>query len=211
MRSKRDGVYLFKKPLVEIFLSSSGCPIRDICGSKAKVYRIERRIVKTTTFPVESRASFRVVASSTARRWPRRSKSSGSDGSCGHSNGCSLRRLDENVRRSPGDDSGRDTLGTNRRSLGRSSSVVVDSRQPERSIAVAGMAFADDISILLRSRGADSGGGANAASESVVARDGDVGNADDVNAGAAGASDADHGGDFAVVADDSLQGSSTGY
>ena len=211
MRSKRDGVHLFKKPLIEIFLSSPACPIRDICGTKAKVYRIERRTVKTTTFPVESRASFRVVASSTARRWPSRSKSSGSDGSCSHPDGCSLRRLDGNIRRSPGNDSGRDTLGTSRRSLGRSTETVTESRPSGRGVSVTGMAFADDINILFRSRGENNDGGADASSESVVARDGDGDNAADAIADIAGAPNADHDGDFDAAGDDSLQGSSTGY
>ena len=135
---------------MDIFASSSVCPIRDVCGIKAKIYRIERRVVKTNTFPIESRSSFRVITSPTARKWPSQPKDIGSDGSCAHPGGCSVSR-DSGVGQSPDGNNDSSRRSSNRRSSGHSPSSGSGSFVRGSAITVSAMSFADDVNLALQS------------------------------------------------------------
>ena len=59
---------MFRSQLVDIFTSSSFCPIRSIDDSPLKIFRIERHGFKTAIFPFESRVAYRVICDTNTER-----------------------------------------------------------------------------------------------------------------------------------------------
>ena len=69
LRHKKEPVVVFRPELVDIFISSSFCPVRSTeDGQRICIYRIERHSFKTTTFPFESRVAFRVICDPHSRK-----------------------------------------------------------------------------------------------------------------------------------------------
>ena len=160
-------MYVFLEPLVEIFQSSVVCPIKDIGGTRARIYRIERRVVQAKTPPVDSRTTFRVIAALTAIKMDDKKKDSKS--ACSHPGGCSIAH---------DSDCGAVTSGTSGVGSSRRDDSPNDGGRPRCDYVLAGYSFADDLNLSLgpsndQSDGPDENGSGNAE------RDGD---ARDVNA-----------------------------
>ena len=62
-------MFVFRPELVDIFTTSSRCPIRaGEAEQPLEIYRIERHVFKTSTFPFVSRVAFRAICNLNAVR-----------------------------------------------------------------------------------------------------------------------------------------------
>ena len=118
------------------------CPIKDIGGTKARIYRIERRVVQAKTQPIDSRTTFRVIAAVSAMKVDDKSKRA--KGACDHPGGCSIAHDSDCTATTGGANDTTSGVGSSQRD-GSSNG----NGRPRCDYVLAGYSFADDLNFTV--------------------------------------------------------------